>query len=1360
MCPMNDPIIEGVLGVRRKSNTEPKYVVLYKDRLEYFTTEDDKTAGIEPRGQLILEDISEMRLENDGFVLKLVDGKELRFDAEAQKTDAWTETLKGVLGSEEGEVLDGGLDMGVPLTHGVLGLHKKGTVTDRFFVLTNEVFGYWDDQKNWAHSEPPRGCVVLEDVERFACHTQGFNVHVKGVTKPLRIRTYSKDDLERWSTRWVQVSNKDSKKMFDLDLEESVLHEGVPEEDELQTSTCEADGGDTGSSCSDPSIQRTAHYAGVEDVFLGESGAEDSAKESEVYQEEEDSDDFSSEAPEECMEYRQDGTKKKVIQKVEPTLQDHEFKECSPGLGVRGGSGDDVAVLRGALYIEGVRDMAECALYHDRFEAHASCETRIIKTDSIEEVDILEHGFTLRHRSSSTTFDLPSDSCVQLEEWLHSFKRIGLEKHNSKTEQADPFPCTRSSPRRASISNERPETVMLVPFSDRKLWEVFTRCGPDCRTGRIIESSLWKSCRESMLVMDFFGITDLDKGLRKMKTTLHKITLGNGFRGQIDWDDFKSFYEAWASSESHSCTSGADPIRPLHEGKLKVVAWPSVLANGKDSKTKSCVRSQGGAQSRGHILPGLLDAEASVNDDFLKHVDFDLSSGQAVFRNNLEWAKRRFNSLGDADSPTAEFADPEETTAALEELVYIFRRFHGDVRVVCRYQPPAQGFQSDDHKNWLIKLLSNRAAIVRVELEELGIPGELLSVRMEKCSDDCAPTMRFEYDTTAQVRHVAVYIDRIECFAHCEKHEHQNPCTTFPADLIRCVRLVDDGFSLSFPEGGVFQVELVCGDDLDMWVDALRELAEHIQRNSDRSPRRIAPQVTDTPPEDLPPPPDLTSCPRGVVREQPAPAEDRPRQQNVTAIPFFPDSDNDNFTESRPTATEEVEKQAGRLLESIDEPVIMRGFLGFKTRAGLTTRYAVLFKDRLDAWDRHSDISVLDPAVCVPIKDLASLESASEGLVLNIKDLKLQLHIPTGPSTRLWKQALLFLMGTQIDGNDRLDFSSLKAKAKQPKKPPKSVHQRRPSPARLRYPPDAAKSTEGPESNAGFRRSSASPRRLSTSPRRLSTCPRAPSVSPRRASMPSPPSPARRSTVPSPNKASLAQVQSNTLPANPNNPASPRRASLHSRTTGSLQARLAIPVWDNSFGLKTSVDSCGSGSALGSARCTRNSVTSVGLTGSKSGPRCAGTGKRFSNVVVKDNSNGSAQALGFQPPRRSGMSLKGDDRDPSILRRNSRANDPFDDNSQGHAPQPRPSSPAKLSGVASKRNSSTPAVVGDRRENPNSFVTGFFSQNTATKPRISKDATTRGSVTFSGLLVSKSGHRSRSLPTGRRKSHGDRRSIF
>lgn len=172
---------KGVLGVRKKKGIEHRYFVLYSDRLEYYSVEEDFVKGEGPRGRFPLEEITELDVKEDSFVIKLsaqsftVTGREeSSFNRDCSD---WVADIQRLLGEREGA---GGDEDNAGeeevLLEGYLGIKKKKDVQQRYFVLRTGHLNYFSTQEDASSGKEPRASFPVQELQDIEVAEDGFTL--------------------------------------------------------------------------------------------------------------------------------------------------------------------------------------------------------------------------------------------------------------------------------------------------------------------------------------------------------------------------------------------------------------------------------------------------------------------------------------------------------------------------------------------------------------------------------------------------------------------------------------------------------------------------------------------------------------------------------------------------------------------------------------------------------------------------------------------------------------------------------------------------------------------------------------------------------------------------------------------------------------------------------------------------------------------------------------------------------------------------------------------------------------------------------------------------------------------------------
>ena len=105
-----------------------------------------------------------------------------------------------------------------------------------------------------------------------------------------------------------------------------------------------------------------------------------------------------------------------------------------------------------------------------------------------------------------------------------------------------------------------------------------------------------------------------------------------------------------------------------------------------------------------------------------QHITFNPESGRLNLTTELKFAKT--NKLYNEGMPaTTEFEDEDEAQEVLKEIVAIYKTFRVKFDVVQVHK--------GDHEEWLINLAKVRAKKLRSALEALGVPKDMMSMKVE-----------------------------------------------------------------------------------------------------------------------------------------------------------------------------------------------------------------------------------------------------------------------------------------------------------------------------------------------------------------------------------------------------------------------------------------------------------------------------------------------------------------------------------------------------------------------------------------------------------------------------------------------------
>eukprot|EP00929_Paragymnodinium_shiwhaense_P000984 TRINITY_DN101198_c0_g1_i1.p1 TRINITY_DN101198_c0_g1~~TRINITY_DN101198_c0_g1_i1.p1 ORF type:complete len:1402 (+),score=358.06 TRINITY_DN101198_c0_g1_i1:116-4321(+) len=217
-------VYQGNLGVKRKKGIEPRYFVLYQDRLDYFKSEKEAAGGAQARGRLTLNEVVCVEVIkgrdgiDGGLSIQLPSDQSLDLIAiEPTDLPPWLQKLKQLIGADKftGDGEGGGSspsqaaasaagaasspEAARKVIHkGVLSMDRKGKLTDRFFVLWDDCVEYYEDEALFSKGSEPRGRIMLADIIGFqaaAGLTLAIGLEGRG---PLEFRAKAEKEYQTW----------------------------------------------------------------------------------------------------------------------------------------------------------------------------------------------------------------------------------------------------------------------------------------------------------------------------------------------------------------------------------------------------------------------------------------------------------------------------------------------------------------------------------------------------------------------------------------------------------------------------------------------------------------------------------------------------------------------------------------------------------------------------------------------------------------------------------------------------------------------------------------------------------------------------------------------------------------------------------------------------------------------------------------------------------------------------------------------------------------------------------------------------------------------------------------------------------
>jgi len=190
-----DIIRAETLGVLKKKSILDRFCVLYKDRLDYFTTEESSKSD-PPRGHVSLKEVASAEAKEDGFTLNLTSGQSLSLKMAEESKNAWLSALQPLLRINKAKHV------------GYLNAERKGKVMSIFFVLQEDCLDRHDTKEDFEALQEPRGTQMLSAIERFTVKDNRFIIDVRNQKKPLDLFSDDQKEFKAWTQAFQQSLGK------------------------------------------------------------------------------------------------------------------------------------------------------------------------------------------------------------------------------------------------------------------------------------------------------------------------------------------------------------------------------------------------------------------------------------------------------------------------------------------------------------------------------------------------------------------------------------------------------------------------------------------------------------------------------------------------------------------------------------------------------------------------------------------------------------------------------------------------------------------------------------------------------------------------------------------------------------------------------------------------------------------------------------------------------------------------------------------------------------------------------------------------------------------------------------------------
>lgn len=217
------------LGVGQEGNVEPRHVVLYGDKIDFFADQAESDVGGDPVFSVETAEVCRVSIKEDGFVIGLEDEQLELFIPPEDDFEAWISALRSVMEAaaepQQAPGLSSPLAMSSASTaatatafgskthaaaeqplwqemqdprvvswleaargshtdaayfHGVLWLQRAQKQLPRFCVLYTDRIDSWVSPLEAARRQPPEGRIMLADVRGLTMIGGGFVMNLRG----------------------------------------------------------------------------------------------------------------------------------------------------------------------------------------------------------------------------------------------------------------------------------------------------------------------------------------------------------------------------------------------------------------------------------------------------------------------------------------------------------------------------------------------------------------------------------------------------------------------------------------------------------------------------------------------------------------------------------------------------------------------------------------------------------------------------------------------------------------------------------------------------------------------------------------------------------------------------------------------------------------------------------------------------------------------------------------------------------------------------------------------------------------------------------------------------------------------------
>jgi len=176
-------------NVKKEGGVTQLYFVLFEDHIAYFSSANDFSSGVPPRGKIAFVDIKKCIFSADSFTLFRAKG-EVSFRArKTEEIERWKTELAQVL--EVVEEASSGL-----ICQGPVEMMTSGVTTMHHLALFEDRFEKYSDETKMSERAAPMEVIRIESIDNFAWVGNSFVLYVGD--KDLEMRLKGKGEVSKW----------------------------------------------------------------------------------------------------------------------------------------------------------------------------------------------------------------------------------------------------------------------------------------------------------------------------------------------------------------------------------------------------------------------------------------------------------------------------------------------------------------------------------------------------------------------------------------------------------------------------------------------------------------------------------------------------------------------------------------------------------------------------------------------------------------------------------------------------------------------------------------------------------------------------------------------------------------------------------------------------------------------------------------------------------------------------------------------------------------------------------------------------------------------------------------------------------